>query len=97
MAGIVAKKKKSSAVLKQYACTGVYLACTCTYIQVLLKVLVLYLSPSRRKGYVLVLCTSQNFKVLLLYLSILQSTWPHAWVCCNNNYDIAHYLTPRII
>ena len=30
MAGIIAKKK-SSAVLKHYACTGVYLECTCTY------------------------------------------------------------------
>ena len=27
---MAAKKKKSSAVLKHYACTRVYLACTCT-------------------------------------------------------------------
>ena len=31
MVGIIAKKKKSSAVLKHYACTGVYLACTSKY------------------------------------------------------------------
>ena len=55
MAGIVAKKKKTSAVLKHYACTGVYLPCTCTCTEVLFEVLVLYLSPSHRRGYVLVL------------------------------------------
>ena len=32
MAGIVAKKKKSSAVLKDYTCTGVYLACMYLYL-----------------------------------------------------------------
>ena len=54
MTGIVAKKKKISAILKHYACIGVYPACTCTYSQVLfIKVLVLYLSPSHRKGFVL--------------------------------------------
>ena len=46
MAGIIAKKKKTSAVLKHYVCTGLYLASTCTCTEVLFKVLVLYLSPS---------------------------------------------------
>ena len=57
MAGIVAKKKKTSAILKHYIwLTGLYLACTCTCTEVLVlfKVLVLYLSPSHRKGFVLV-------------------------------------------
>ena len=54
MARIVTKKKKTSAILKHYVCTGLYLACTCT-------------------------CTEVLFKVLVLYLSTFQSTWPHAW------------------
>ena len=69
MAGIVAKKKKISAILKHYACTGVYLACTRT--QVLVKVLVLHLNPSHRKGFVLVLVLEkfQSTCTLLKYFA----------------------------
>ena len=66
MAGIVAKKKKTSAILKHCGCTGLYLACTCTCTEVLVlfKVLVLYLSPSHRKGFVLVLVHEKISKYL---------------------------------
>ena len=69
MAGIVAKKKKTSAILKHYACTGLYLAWTCT--EVLFKVLVLYLSPSHRKGFVFVLVLEKICTLLKYFAKYL--------------------------
>ena len=60
MAGIVAKKKKTSSMMLVQGCT--YVTCTCAY--VLLKILVLYLSPSHRRGYVLVLVLEKISKYL---------------------------------
>ena len=68
MAGIIPKIKKSSAVLKHYACTGVYLACTCSCTEVLLKVLV---SPSHRKSYVIVLVLQSTCTLLEYFAKYL--------------------------